>query len=135
MKPVYSTYIPTDYTWAEPKQLHLNWKSWKSWKSKSCKIFTTLMITPHHSPQIVHCWAAKKGGFGPMLTLKSQIWVQSPKARLRLSISRPKSKFLIWIVVFDEHELIVYVIQGLSLSTARLVIQLFGKKSQRSLLV
>ncbi len=41
-------------------------------------------------------------------------------------MSRPKSKFLIWIIVFDKHELIVHVIQGLSLSTASLVVHILS---------
>ena len=36
-------------------------------------------------------------------------------------VSQPKSKFLIQIIVLDDHELIDHVIQGLSLSTASLV--------------
>ena len=34
----------------------------------------------------------------------------------------PKSRFPIWIIVFDELELIIFVSQGLTLSTASLVI-------------
>ena len=37
----------------------------------------------------------------------------------------PKSRFPIWIIVFDELELIIFVSQGLTLSTASLVIKLF----------
>ena len=33
----------------------------------------------------------------------------------------PKSRFPIWIIVFDELELIIFVSQGLTLSTASLV--------------
>ena len=33
----------------------------------------------------------------------------------------PKSRFPIRIIVFDEHELIIFVSQGLTLSTASLV--------------
>ena len=40
---------------------------------------------------------------------------------ITLSMRCPKSQFPIWIVVFDELELIFHVIQGLSLSTASLV--------------
>ena len=37
----------------------------------------------------------------------------------------PKSRFPIWIIVFDELEFIIFVSQGLTLSTASLVINLF----------
>ncbi len=33
----------------------------------------------------------------------------------------PKSRFPIWIIVFNELELIIFVSQGLTLSTASLV--------------
>ena len=38
---------------------------------------------------------------------------------LRMSMRYPKSKFPIAIIVFDEHELIVDVIQALSISTCK----------------
>ena len=34
----------------------------------------------------------------------------------------PKSRFPIWIILFDELELIIFVSQGLTLSTASLVL-------------
>ena len=40
----------------------------------------------------------------------------------RVSMRCPKSRFPIWIIVFDELELIIFVSQGLTLSTASLVI-------------
>ena len=39
----------------------------------------------------------------------------------RVSMRCPKSRFPICIIVFDELELIIFVIQGLTLSTASLV--------------
>ena len=44
---------------------------------------------------------------------------------ITLSMRCPKSQFPIWIVVFDELELIFHVIQGLSRLTASLVLFLF----------
>ena len=40
---------------------------------------------------------------------------------LRVSMRCPKSRFPIGIIVFDELELIIFVSQGLTLSTASLV--------------
>ena len=42
----------------------------------------------------------------------------------RVSMRCPKSRFLIWTIVFDELELIIFVSQGLTLSTASLVFRL-----------
>ena len=39
----------------------------------------------------------------------------------RVSMRCPKSRFPIQIILFDEHELIIFVSQGLTLSTASLV--------------
>ena len=39
----------------------------------------------------------------------------------RVSMRCPKSRFPIWIIVFDELKLIIFVSQGLTLSTASLV--------------
>ena len=41
--------------------------------------------------------------------------------QFRVSMRCPKSRFSIWIIVFDELELIIFVSQGLTLLTASLV--------------
>ncbi len=43
----------------------------------------------------------------------------------RVSMTCPKSRFQIGIIVFDELELIIFVSQGLTLSTASLVFVLY----------
>ena len=44
--------------------------------------------------------------------------------QFRVSMRCPKSRFPIWFIVFDELELIIFVSQGLTLSTASLVLYL-----------
>ena len=47
----------------------------------------------------------------------------------------PKSRFPIWIIVFDELELIIFVSQGLTLSTASLVIFIFIQFSHKKIVI
>ena len=43
-------------------------------------------------------------------------------AKFRVSMRCPKSRFPFWIIVFDEHQLIIFKSQGVTVSTASLVL-------------
>ena len=83
------------------------------------------MIPPTHQAQKLPA-GQQDQGHGVVLHDQGDGHQQKKLFEVGVAYKRcPKSKFSIWIIVFDELELIIFVSQGLTLSTASLVLSSF----------